>query len=552
MPSMERKSKMRKRSRRDTDYESNKKLKKQVGPLTEAPEPTADTIAALERQIAQAPEYYNNLVFLNSYLKNNDGEIVMLSKVSLFRSFAKLMAADLLRLSSASKSTNPDDSARETLALWLQDRYHEFIDALLQDLRYDDEERVSSAISFLIHLIHEESVSMSTKGEYFFSLELFSKLVKFLLPSHKSDLASDLVEMFVENYVNEYFDIRYHFLNEAAILASAATTLETPEQQNALATNLLSALSAVNSFPSDAQEIDKFLVSVSVKTKTPILKLSGQKGALQDAWLALMKLPLQPDQYKRILQIMHQKIIPNINRPQLLMDFLTDSYDAGGATSLLALNALFSLMQKYNLDYPNFYAKLYALLDRNVMHVKYRSRFFRLLELFLSSTHLPAALVASFIKRMSRLSLSAPPSAIVIVIPFVYNLLKKHNTCNLMLQRINLTPEEQSKFGLNDPFDSKELDPNKSGALDSSLWELATLQSHYHPNVATLAKIMSEPFNKPSYNIEDFMDHSYSTMLDAEFEKSIRKPPAVEYEFTQSLFETAEATSVYLKGWKLY
>lgn len=36
-------------------------------------------------------------------------------------------------------------------------------------------------------------------------------------------------------------------------------------------------------------------------------------------------------------------------------------------------------------DYPNFYQKLYALLDRHVMHVKYRARFFRLLDTFLAS-----------------------------------------------------------------------------------------------------------------------------------------------------------------------
>lgn len=38
-------------------------------------------------------------------------------------------------------------------------------------------------------------------------------------------------------------------------------------------------------------------------------------------------------------------------------------------------------------DYPDFYARVYALLDRSILHVRYRARFFRLLELFLSSTY---------------------------------------------------------------------------------------------------------------------------------------------------------------------
>lgn len=69
------------------------------------------------------------------------------------------------------------------------------------------------------------------------------------------------------------------------------------------------------------------------------------------------------------------------------------------------------------------------------MHLKYRARFFRLTDLFLSSTHLPAALVAAFIKRLARLSLTAPPAAIIMIIPFVYNLFKKHPGCMVMIQR---------------------------------------------------------------------------------------------------------------------
>ncbi len=37
-------------------------------------------------------------------------------------------------------------------------------------------------------------------------------------------------------------------------------------------------------------------------------------------------------------------------------------------------------------DYPDFYNKLYALLEPSVFHVKYRARFFFLTDLFLTST----------------------------------------------------------------------------------------------------------------------------------------------------------------------
>ena len=61
-----------------------------------------------------------------------------------------------------------------------------------------------------------------------------------------------------------------------------------------------------------------------------------------------------------------------------------------------------------------------------------------------------------------------------------------------------------------DPFNMEEQDPMETDAIESSLWEIETLQFHYHPNVATLAKIISEQFTKQSYNLEDFLDHSYN------------------------------------------
>jgi U3 small nucleolar RNA-associated protein 19 len=69
------------------------------------------------------------------------------------------------------------------------------------------------------------------------------------------------------------------------------------------------------------------------------------------------------------------------------------------------------------------------------LHSKYRARFFRLLDTFLRSTLLSSALVASFIKRLSRLALTAPPAGVIIVVPFVYNLFKRHKGCMVMLQR---------------------------------------------------------------------------------------------------------------------
>lgn len=66
------------------------------------------------------------------------------------------------------------------------------------------------------------------------------------------------------------------------------------------------------------------------KTKKPVLlQLSAHKRVFSDCWLALMKLPMTQESYKRILLIMHKKIIPHMPQPTLLMDYLTESYNAG-------------------------------------------------------------------------------------------------------------------------------------------------------------------------------------------------------------------------------
>lgn len=274
-------------------------------------------------------------------------------------------------------------------------------------------------------------------------------------------------------------------------------------------------LSALDGVPESAEELEDFYVPRPKKKSHSLLLATQHKKQGQEAWLALMGLVDTKEQRKSILDIMSTVIAPWFTKPELLADFLTDSYNAGGSMSLLALSGVFYLIQERNLDYPSFYAKLYSLLDRDILHSKHRSRFFRLLDTFLASTHLPAALVASFIKRLSRLALDAPPSAIVIVIPWIYNLLKRHPLCTFMLHREVREPEKKKdiqEHGFEDPYLPNETDPMETKAIDSCLWELVQLQAHYHPNVATIAKIISEQFTKQSYNIEDFLDHSYASV----------------------------------------
>lgn len=81
----------------------------------------------------------------------------------------------------------------------------------------------------------------------------------------------------------------------------------------------------------------------------PLLSLSAHKRVFQDCWLALLSLPLNEVEAKRVLVILHRQVLPHMTDPKRVMDWLVDSADVGGTIGILALNGLFTLMVKHNL-----------------------------------------------------------------------------------------------------------------------------------------------------------------------------------------------------------
>ena len=82
-----------------------------------------------------------------------------------------------------------------------------------------------------------------------------------------------------------------------------------------------------------------------------------------DAWLGLLRLPLPSDLLKKVLVQLHSKVMPSLPNPLLLSDFLSGCLDQGGLVGMLALNGIFTLVTRHGLEYPDFYARLYALLQ---------------------------------------------------------------------------------------------------------------------------------------------------------------------------------------------
>ncbi|EGE84468.1 ribosome biogenesis protein Noc4 [Blastomyces dermatitidis ATCC 18188] len=490
-------------------------------------------IQQLEDQIAESRKYYNNIVTLISLFITEDSTKSpnLTVALSLCRVFCRLLAGG--------QFNKPKGASEQDLILvaWLKERYQEYQQGLINVLKKAEPTAQIAALSLCMRLIKEQSINGGAgadvgvwKGGY------FNDLVIALIEAQDGERVRS---EFIENFLTKYHDVAFYTLLR---LSDFASTNKSPESIEVV----ISLLSALGQPPPPNHEFESFytdLSSVGQKHKATLLSVSSYKQRVQAAWLSVLRSnTLNEQQRKTLLRLMSRLIAPWFLKPEMLMDFLTDSYDQGGSTSLLALSGLFYLIQEKNLDYPQFYQKLYSLLDADLLHSKHRSRFFRLLDTFLSSSHLPATLVASFIKRLSRLALNAPPAAIVVIVPWIYNLLKSHPTCTFMLHRVIRDEASQSKLqshGMTDPFDPTEPDPTRTGALESSLWEIETLQSHYHPNVASLSKIISEQFTKQAYNLEDFLDHSYQGMVGMELgkeEKEFRKAPVVEFQIPKRIF----------------
>ncbi|KAK3686293.1 Maturation and nuclear export of 40S ribosomal subunits interacting protein [Vermiconidia calcicola] len=524
----------RKRKRTDGSATKVNGVKpRKASKTTTSSENTQADILLLEEQILESREHYNNIVKLQSWVDNADKKpkTATLAAVALCRAFCRLIAGEHL------VKRKEDSEADAQVVDWLKQRLRGYVQSLTGWIGSPDASKESTALTLLMRVVKEETSQGAKRSEQAWRTDrsTFYVVVKALLESADAEAAR---EEFVEKYVEEHDDVRFY-----TMLAIKQFSCTAEEKSKHCISNELHLLSKIEGIPDAPEQLGDWYGQPPSPATHQLLSLPAHRKVAQECWLSIFRAPLTIAHRKAILNIMTPQILLWFNnRMEILADFLTDSFNEGGALSLLALSGIFTLMTERNLDYPDFYTKLYSLLDEDVMHSKHRSRFFKLLDQFMNSSHLPAALVASFIKRLACLSLQAPPGGIVWVVPWVYNMLKRHPACTFMLHRpyhpahaIYASNPAYQENGVEDAFKALEVDPMHTSAVDSSLWELQTLTEHWHPNVATLAKILSEQFTKREYLLEDFQDHSYASLLDAELGKEVRKVPEVEWEIPKRI-----------------
>lgn len=525
-------------------------------------------IEETRKSILESPKNYNkivkllsNLQTINSIIVDNkdvNSNVLTLSRSlihNLYEIFSQFISQRLIKVF---KGISEQE---ETVRKWLASKYDTFQNELYSfwSIPFFTEAIATIKIDSLetfMKLIKDEGkfLGPSLGEQYFPTLRYRYVLSKLLTAANIENIDKDnsdyVFSEFKDNYFEKYWDLKFYFFSEFQNIINEITK---SGNYHRLVFNKLVTLTK-SSPVYDIENKDQIVelpLWVEQAPQNTMYSINNFRLNFEKSWIGALNLKgLTKLEYSSALSILHKRIIPFFSEAQKLMDFLTASYTLGIQTkdillSILALNGLWELMKSYNLDYPNFYTNLYAILTPDLLHLKEKSRFFRLLDLFMSSTHLSASIVASFIKRLARLSLTAPPSGIVCVIPFIYNLIRKHGHTTCMLLIHSTTSSEEDAV-YEDPFDENETDPSKTEAIGSSIWELEAMSNHYHPNVSALVKIFSQQFTKYSYNMEDFLDWSYTKLLDAEMAKRFKGDLGVEFEKWSSMFDEEGYMSEYL------
>lgn len=500
-------------------------------PLNSSNKSISKHLKAKTNEFLASPQNGEHLVEIIAYYKACLGK-----KAPIIPSLLALetIFVELLRRNEMSIKVPPLKPVEETSEvshkLWLQNQYKETFSAILEGFAHEKLIESTQALTTAMKMVIAETESPLDGSEAHFPLTKLKHIFAAMLCSDR--LNTHLISRFLE-YATHLDIICFSW----KLLPSIAPKEFSPN--SIFVQNFLSLVNAVSFGKEAVQESASFLC-----VQMPHFDYTYIRKQINKTWSCAMNWKHDEASHRQLLILLLEKILPHLDKPVLLTDFLMDSLDVGGAISLLALQGIFILIQQHNLTYPNIYEKLYSMFEPEIFHTKFKARLFYLADIFLSSSHLPEGLVAAFVKRLARLALIAPPQDIVIILWFIGNLIIRHPALKRLIFHPNGGEVSQ------DPFIMEERDPVKSNALDSSLWEVATLQSHILPSVATAAKFISNPFPSVEWDLASVLEINENDIFDKEIAKK-SKEYALNLERPTSMFLSCggEKTSQY---WKLY
>lgn len=399
--------------------------------------------------------------------------------------------------------TSPDTQYRE----WLQERLRDTIRLTLASFDATRPADASQALVTAMRLLAFEGKYPlePVTDAYYFPLNRFRNILARLLSTERS--YTHIIARFKE--FGACLDVLFFAWKLLPGLTHKGSTVETSANDVYIG-NYLDLVAALP-ITGAVQEAKQFLCAVSpasgmdtpddICNKTaPAFDYPTARKSLNKSWMCAVMWQLSEQTHRQMLIVLLETVLVHLDKPVLLTDFLMDSLDVGGPISLLALQGVFTLIQQHNLTYPNVYEKLYSMFEPEIFHTKFKARLFYLADIFLSSISLPEILVAAFVKRLARLALVAPPQDILIILYFIGNLIIRHPG----LKRLMCHP--QGGHVAQDPFLMDERTPGKSHALESSLWEVASLQQHAMPSIAQAARFIQNPLPSVEWDLATVLE----------------------------------------------
>ncbi len=228
-------------------------------------------------------------------------------------------------------------------------------------------------------------------------------------------------------------------------LAEAAEAAEAGERGEAVAAALAQRLFAVaEALGPPSRETRQTLQGGGAAVAGAKKLFAREKRAFSRLWAALLRCPLTVALYKAVLAVFPAQVLPFLSHPVMAVDFCFAAYNKGGYCALLSLKSLFVIATTVNIEVPEFYPKLYALLTPALFVSKRRGEFFELVDLFLSSEYLPLAVAAAFAKKLARLALGAPAPGAVVCLQLIFNILRRHPNTMFLIHRSE-DPEQQQQ-----------------------------------------------------------------------------------------------------------
>ncbi|CAG7900793.1 unnamed protein product [Brassica rapa] len=565
---------------------------------------TLKELKSLGSDLLSSRAHIKNLPLLLSFISPESPPQFVVESLLSLQSFFTPLLSQLPSTSSSSSTKRPrseedddDTSNKKTdedpeviFKAWLRSKLDEFVKLLLDVLVSQQSE---DTLRDIVLGTLMEFVKLLNAGRFHSSI--FHRILNAII--HSAVDIDVFLDILTSKYV-KYIDVRYFTyismekfvktLEASAVVSADRTVIEHSETENESKDSLelsirkiYQVLSPIPPPQKQAEKSDHEMWSGSDESSSSSEKPKDKKKKNKDqdssllspttiakrmklkftkAWISFLRLPLPLDVYKEVLASIHQTVIPHLSNPAMLCDFLTKSYDIGGVVSVMALSSLFILMTEHGLEYPNFYEKLYALLVPSVFVAKHRARFLQLLDACLRSSLLPAYLAASFAKKLSRLSLSVPPSGSLVITALIYNLLRRHPTINHLVHQETVETANEANSEADEPnecrpktnknlgidyFNNQESDLKKTGAMRSSLWEIDTLRHHYCPPVSRFVSSLETDLTirakTTEMKIEDFSSGSYATIFGDEIRRRVKQVPLAFYKAVPtSLFEDSD------------